>query len=221
MLKARSRRSILDAATALASERGGPAFTVEELAQRADVSRATVFNYFPSVLDVLVTASVEQFESAWATFDEVTTSAPATDGSRAAVFEEVARSLHATRLPDVIVSVGAVVGQDNQASPRHEALLRQIVDRTSLHFADQVAARYPAWSRLDVDLLVGAVMNSVIVASSHWYSDATGDLSAESRAAWARMLDDAIDVLRSGYGRATEPREARRVASGLGRTRGK
>ena len=58
MLKARSRRSILDAATALVIERGGPTFTVEELAERADVSRATVFNYFPSVSDVLVTASV-------------------------------------------------------------------------------------------------------------------------------------------------------------------
>ena len=201
MLKARSRRSILDAATALASERGGPAFTVEELAQRADVSRATVFNYFPSVLDVLVTASVEQFESAWATIDEITTSAPATDGSRAAVFEEVARSLHATRLPDVIVSVGAVVGRDNQASPRHEALLRQIIDRTSLHLADQVADRYPDWSRLEVDLLVGALMNCVIVASSHWFVNEGGDLGDESRATWARMLESAIDGLRAGYGR--------------------
>jgi len=202
MLKARSRRAILDAATALASERGGPTFTVEELAQRADISRATVFNYFPSVLDVLVTASVEQFESAWATFDAATTSAPATDGSRAAVFEEVARSLHATRLPDVIVSVGAVVGRDNQASPRHEALLRQIIDRTSLHLADQVADRYPEWSRLEVDLLVGALMNCIIVTSSHWFMNAVGDLGDESRATWARMLDSAIDGLRTGYGRS-------------------
>jgi len=202
MLKARSRRSILDAATALVAERGGPAFTVEELAERADVSRATVFNYFPSVADVLVTATVEQFESAWADFDEATTAAPATDGSRAAVFDEVARALRAAELPDVIVSVGAVVGSGEQASPRHEAMLRQVIDRTSLHLADRVAARYPDWSRLEVDLLVGALMNCVIVASSHWLLNAAGDLGDESRATWGRMLDGAIDGLRTGYGPA-------------------
>jgi len=202
MLKARSRRSILDAATALVAERGGPSFTVEELAERADVSRATVFNYFPSVSDVLVTASVEQFESAWATFDEVTTAAPATDGSRPAVFDEVARSLRATDLPDVIVSVGAVVGRGDQASPRHEALLRQVIDRTSLHLADQIAARYPSWSRLEIDLLVGALMNGVIITSSHWVLEVNAELSTESRATWAQMLDRAIEGARNGYGQA-------------------
>lgn len=204
MLKARSRRSILDAATALVSERGGPAFTVEELAERADVSRATVFNYFPSVSDVLVTASVEKFESVWAAFDEATTAAPPTDGSRAAVFDEVARSLRATELPDVIVSVGAVVGRGDQASPRHEALLHKVMDRTSLHLAEQVAARYPSWSRLEVDLLIGSLVNGVIIASSHWFLDAAGELSNESRAIWARMLDRVILGARSGYGQGDQ-----------------
>jgi len=205
MLKARSRRSILDAATALVVERGGPAFTVEELAERADVSRATVFNYFPSVSDVLVTASVEQFENAWATFDKATTAAPATDGSREAVFDEVSQSLRATNMPDVIVSVGAVVGRGDQASPRHEALLRQVMDRTSLHLAEHVSTRYPSWSRLEVDLLVGSLMSGVTVASSHWLINEDGDLSTESRATWARMLDSAIEGSRSGYGHSDRP----------------
>ncbi|PYY40617.1 hypothetical protein DEJ03_16105 [Curtobacterium sp. MCLR17_043] len=205
MLKARSRRSILDAATALVIERGGPTFTVEELAERADVSRATVFNYFPSVSDVLVTASVEQFENAWATFDEATSAAPATDGSRAAVFNEVSQSLRATSMPDVILSVGAVVGRGDQASPRHEALLRQIMDRTSLHMAEHVSTRYPSWNRLEVDLLVGSLMSGVTVAASHWLLNEGGDLSPDSRAIWARMLDSAIEGSRSGYGNNDRP----------------
>ncbi|MBY0175299.1 TetR/AcrR family transcriptional regulator [Curtobacterium herbarum] len=205
MLKARSRRAILDAAIALVVERGGPAFTVEELAERADMSRATVFNYFPSVSDVLVTASVEQFETAWATFDEVSAAAPGTDGSRAAVFDEVSRSLRATSMPDVIVSVGAVVGRGDEASPRHEALLRQVMDRTSLHLAEHVSTRYPSWSRLEVDLLVGSLMSGVTVASSHWLLNEGGDLSAESRATWARMLDSAIEGSRTGYGQNNRP----------------
>jgi len=205
MLKARSRRAILDAATALVAERGGPAFTVEELAERADMSRATVFNYFPSVSDVLVTASVEQFETAWATFDEVSAAAPRTDGSRAAVFDEVSRSLRATSMPDVIVAVGAVVGRGDEASPRHEALLRQVMDRTSLHLAEHVSTRYPGWSRLEVDLLVGSLMIGVTVASSHWLLNEGGDLSTQSRATWARMLDSAIEGSRTGYGQNNRP----------------
>jgi len=205
MLKARSRRAILDAATALVAERGGPAFTVEELAERADMSRATVFNYFPSVSDVLVTASVEQFETAWATFDEVSAAAPRTDGSRAAVFDEVSRSLRATSMPDVIVAVGAVVGRGDEASPRHEALLRQVMDRTSLHLAEHVSTRYPGWSRLEVDLLVGSLMSGVTVASSHWLLNEGGDLSTQSRATWARMLDSAIEGSRTGYGQNNRP----------------
>jgi TetR/AcrR family transcriptional regulator, regulator of autoinduction and epiphytic fitness len=205
MLKARSRRSILDAATALVAERGGPDFTVEELAERADVSRATVFNYFPSVSDVLVTATVEQFENAWMMFDRATTGAPTTDGSRAAVFDELSQSLRATNMPDVIVSVGAVVGRGDQASPRHETLLRQVMDRTSLHLAEHVSTRYPTWSRLEVDLLVGSLMSGVTVASSHWLLNEGGNLSEESRAKWDRMLDSAIEGSRSGYGQSDRP----------------
>jgi AcrR family transcriptional regulator len=43
-----TRRKILVAAFELFSERGIEAVTVEEIAERADVARATVFNYFAS-----------------------------------------------------------------------------------------------------------------------------------------------------------------------------
>lgn len=43
-----TRRRILDAALVLFSERGIDAVTVEDVADRADVARATVFNYFVS-----------------------------------------------------------------------------------------------------------------------------------------------------------------------------
>jgi len=105
----------------------------------------------------------------------------------------------------VILSVGAVVGRGDQASPRHEALLRQIMDRTSLHMAEHVSARYPSWNRLEVDLLVGSLMSGVTVASSHWLLNEGGDLSPESRAIWARMLDSAIEGSRSGYGNNDRP----------------
>ena len=47
-VKYHNRRAIIDAAAALAAERGLGRFTVNDLADRAGVSRRTIFNYFAS-----------------------------------------------------------------------------------------------------------------------------------------------------------------------------
>ena len=58
-LKARHRRAILDAAKELISEGGAARFSVDQLAERADVSRRTVFNHFASIDDVVTTVCTE------------------------------------------------------------------------------------------------------------------------------------------------------------------
>lgn len=50
--KAQTRERLLDAARDLLARRGA-AGTIEEIAERADVSRATFFNYFPTKDDLL------------------------------------------------------------------------------------------------------------------------------------------------------------------------
>ena len=59
--KLQTRQLIADAAWALFSERGFDRVTVAEVAKRADVSEATVFNYFPTKED-LVYHRMEAFE---------------------------------------------------------------------------------------------------------------------------------------------------------------
>ena len=66
-LKARYRQAILDAADSLICERGKPQFSVDELAERADVSRRTVFNHFSSLDDVIMTTCTQVLR---ATVDE-------------------------------------------------------------------------------------------------------------------------------------------------------
>ena len=59
--KQRTRQQIADAAWELFAERGFDGVTVSEVARAADVSEATVFNYFPTKED-LVYGRMEAFE---------------------------------------------------------------------------------------------------------------------------------------------------------------
>lgn len=61
--KQQTRRRIIDAAIGLFGERGFDNVPVAQIAQRAEVSEATVFNYFPSKED-LVYQDMEQYEIA-------------------------------------------------------------------------------------------------------------------------------------------------------------
>lgn len=60
--KLRTRRLIAETARRLFAERGFEAVSVAEIAREADVSEATVFNYFPTKED-LVYQGMEAFES--------------------------------------------------------------------------------------------------------------------------------------------------------------
>lgn len=62
--KDRTRTRILDAATALLTERGAAGLAMTTLARRAGVARATLYNYFPDaehVLEALVETEVTAF----------------------------------------------------------------------------------------------------------------------------------------------------------------
>src|SRR5216117_3447490 len=61
--KQQTRQSIADTARALFAERGFERVTVAEVARAANVSEATIFNYFPTKED-LVFSGLEAFEAA-------------------------------------------------------------------------------------------------------------------------------------------------------------
>ncbi len=111
--KARKRRRIVDAARELLAERAGTDFSVEEVAERAGLSRRTIFNYFPSVDDLLVEVGTEMLGGLVATLrvaDGAPVADPATEDVRAALFAELAEALHTVDLVPAMVQLTQVLG---------------------------------------------------------------------------------------------------------------
>ncbi|WP_309238436.1 TetR/AcrR family transcriptional regulator [Actinoplanes aureus] len=193
-LKARHRRAILDAAHALISEGGAVRFSVDQLAERADVSRRTIFNHFASIDDVVTTACTEALgvviENFLASFAK---------GSRASMFDDVAGALRATDVPGVVAFLWRALGGFHAGDPRPRQIFQATFSRTTDELARELAERHPEQDRLEAELLVSSLMHGTEVIVNHWLTATAAALDDESRALWWHLLDRLIERIRTGY----------------------
>jgi len=198
-LKARHRRAILDAADALVTERGGPHFSVDELAERADVSRRTVFNHFGSVSDVLLTTATETLETLFDGFYAAGAATPVGSGTRSEMFDEIARLTRIDGLPQAVAQLYRTLGAtDARCDPRTKQFVLEAFHRAAEYISAELVRRHPDADRLDVDLLVTSLVHGVGVITEHWVTttDTTGP---DALAAWDRLLDRLLHSARAGY----------------------
>jgi TetR/AcrR family transcriptional regulator of autoinduction and epiphytic fitness len=198
-LKARHRAAILAAAHDLVEERGGPRFNVDELAERADVARRTVFNHFASIDEVLLALSADALEVIIDEFIAAVAASPVGDGSRASMFTELAEMLQHIDLPSVIASVSKILGDPDGDDARGRALTHETFARVAERLLHEVARRYPEADPLDTEVLVGSLMNGVGVIAKRWLGQSCGSTDARSRAEWDHLLARITDTIRSGY----------------------
>lgn len=203
-LKERRRRAILDAAAALIAERGRPRFGVDELAVRADVSRRTVFNHFDSLDDVVLTLASETLEAVMQTLDVVGAETPTVvEGTRAEFFDEIAELLRRTDLPHTIATLYWTLCDIDGAVPGEGPLQRELVDRAfsraAEHMSAEVARRRPGMDRVDIDLLVTALVHGVGVIAHHWLTTTEDITAPEALASWDRLIDRLLLSVRSGF----------------------
>ncbi|TFD89782.1 TetR/AcrR family transcriptional regulator [Cryobacterium serini] len=197
-LKARYRQAILDAADSLIRERGKPQFSVDELAERADVSRRTVFNHFSSLDDVIMTTCTRVLSATVDEFRAATASTPVGDGSRDALFDEITTALRTIDLPPVVAYLAGVLtveGEDGRS--RHS--IGDVFTRTTEQLSTEIADRTSAIDEFEVSILVSSVMNGIAIVSAHWLALTGGTLDASSRAVWHELLDRLILIIRIGY----------------------
>lgn len=134
--KARTRREIAEVALALFAERGFEAVPVAEIARRAEVSEATVFNYFRTKED-LIFAGMSDYDEALVT---ALRERPAGE-SVVAAFRAFLLAPHGLLNPGESPPLGriATVARVIGASPSLQARGRQIADAAARKVAEQLA----------------------------------------------------------------------------------
>jgi TetR/AcrR family transcriptional regulator of autoinduction and epiphytic fitness len=191
-LKARHRRAILDAANALISE--GGRFSVDQLAERADVSRRTIFNHFASIDDVVTTVCTEMLHVVIDGFRTTVTS-----GERESMFTDVAGALRATDVPGVIAYLWRALGGFAPGHPQAAQIFHATVARTSEEMALELARKYPEADPLDAAILVSSLMNGTVVIATHWIAVTAAATDEQSRDLWRNLLERMIATVRTGY----------------------
>ncbi|SDD39361.1 TetR/AcrR family transcriptional regulator [Glycomyces harbinensis] len=195
LLRERHHRAIIDAAAALMRETEGTDFTVEELAERANVSRRTVFNHFATLDDLHIAVCGELLGGL---FEQVALGSGSVEG--ASILDEVAETLRDVELVEPMAYLTRVFGGVQDPPPPRSAvmLLRAFTELSAL-LARQITERHPEADELHVHLLVGSIASGLIVIHRHWY-DATGAVVDEhSHRVWRELLDRLLDKVRHGH----------------------
>lgn len=198
-LKARHRAAILQAARELVDERGGPQFGVDELAERADIARRTVFNHFASLDEILLTLCADALEVIIDDFIVAVAAVPVGDDTTASMFDELAETIASTDLPSAIAKVALVLGAPDPDDPRGRALSDEAFARAATRLLGEVTRRHPNVDALDAELLVSSLMSGVIVIATHWILHTGVRLDQEGREAWNDLVTRLTDSVRQGY----------------------
>ncbi|MDN3238140.1 TetR/AcrR family transcriptional regulator [Glycomyces tritici] len=193
-LKARSRKAILDAATALMRERRSTDFSVDELAAAADVSRRTVFNHFDS-LEAAVTAAAGRMLVD--IVDAMEAEAANASGDGATVLGDLAAAGSAEHLVPTVAYLIEVLGADaEQPSERGAVLMQRAIALFTERMSASIARQHPQADALQVALLVSAFCGGLVGLVGHWTAATGGTDTAASRRVWNDLLDHLVAVLR-------------------------
>lgn len=188
--KEQVRRQFQRIALELFDERGFEQVTVDDIAERAEISRSTFFRYFPTKEDVLIGRADEHLEELRDAFVARTADEPVLRSLRHSL-EALAASYQADRADFVAMRR---IAQD------HPSILARGLEHQAAWeatFADLLADRLQGAAEPDLRarVVAGAVMAAIRVAVDEWLAeDGSQDLQA--------LIGEAFDVLGDGLVRA-------------------
>ncbi|MCF7551333.1 TetR/AcrR family transcriptional regulator [Pseudonocardia sp. WMMC193] len=196
--KARTHRALIDAALALTSRHGPEGLTVDTVAERAGVSRRTVFNHFATLDEILLAACTEVLDVLVDGFLAAAAAAPPGAPTIKAVVDDVVGAMRVTDLVGPMAYLTRALGGHHD-DPRVRGFVETAFGRCTRHLSAAATERYPTVDRLDVELAVGALLSGVLVLHGHWWERTGATDDAAARAEWDRLLDHLVSTLRKAF----------------------
>ncbi len=198
-VKYHNRRAIIDAAAALAEERGLGGFTVTDLADRAGVSRRTIFNHFAAADDAVHARFSELlgvFVDNFARVVEATP--PPAEPSIGAVLEQLADVIERTELVPAMCHIARLMGA-SENSPTTAVWSHEVIETLTARLAAEITDRVPEAPTFTVDLLATLLLHALAVAFQRWAEETGAVDTPASRSTWLRVLREAVERLRHGF----------------------
>lgn len=198
-LKFHNRRAIIDAAAALAEERGLGSFTVTDLAERAGVARRTIFNHFASADDAVYARCSELLGAIVDSFAGISgAGAPPRARDMGTVLEQLVEVVERPEVIQVMARIARLIGGhgDHPAA----VLWTHEVSRTiTARLAAVIAERSPETDPFTVTLLASSLLNSVEVTFVEWVQETEATVTPAGRERWQTLLGTALERLRHGF----------------------
>ena len=181
-IRLRNRRAIIATAGELTAELGTEGVSVNGLAERAGVSRRTIFNHFPSAQDAAFEYLSEPTEPGTASLGEV--------------YRQLIGALRARVLIGDLQPVFSVDVQETQAA----SLWGYRVTRMAVERLNEVLReRLPQYTPFQTHLVVTTLINSLAECLDEWLARTGGVLDERGRQIWDELLSTALEVLGRGF----------------------
>ena len=198
-LKWHNRRAIVMAAGELADLHGIQGFSVDDLAQKAGVSRRTIFNHFPSAEDAgyeYLSELVSQL------IGEVLAGLPDPSEQGEQTLGQVYQDLcQAMRVHSLVEALRPLLHQamDVKESPTAALWSYRVTNVATEGLEQMLRERLPGHSELEMQLVATSIINSMAVCMDAWLLRTGGELNDHTRGEWDELLTEALTILGRGF----------------------
>jgi TetR/AcrR family transcriptional regulator, regulator of autoinduction and epiphytic fitness len=194
-IRDRRRQVIIEAAADALITHGRDGFRVEYVAERAMMSRRTVFNYFPAVAELVAEAVAERYGDIVANVRSLPLSVGDLASGEAALDDLIATM----RCTDVLEPSAALsVVFRGQPEPVMTALSIAVVGVLSEQLAAELGHRYPTTDPGENRLLAANVLSGYVLLMRRWRAEHDGRADTVALTEWQATQERYFVHLRAG-----------------------